>query len=159
MPKNHIEALTSREVSFTRRSAGLPYCILAACQAISTKGDALASALQRLGDIARDEASPVDWRIHAMNTLKVLHTDSKLPGSVVGRFVERSFALAIAGFTSSDWRIRNVAMILFAGLTHRTFGQRALGMARDHAVLSSRETVTGSPGGFDFVCSWLTDRA
>lgn len=85
----------------------------------------------------------IESKIHCLNTLKILHTDAMISSKVISLFVERSYSLAIQSFVSSDWRIRNGALILFSGLTNRVFGSRSLGLDRSYDFLCRRETVTG----------------
>ncbi|EGG10255.1 uncharacterized protein MELLADRAFT_103633 [Melampsora larici-populina 98AG31] len=141
--KMHIKAITSRKLSFTRRSAGLPFCILSTCQALSSCDLAgLQEAFGMILEISQDVDTPLESKIHCLNTLKILHTDALISSKVVSLFVEQSYDLAIRSFVSPDWRIRNGALILFSGLTNRVFGSRALDMDRTYHMLCKRETVT-----------------
>lgn len=142
--KTHIDAITSRKLSFTRRSAGLPFCILSSCQALSSfDPKALRDGITKILEISTDTDTSIESKIHCLNSLNILHTDASISSKVISSFVERSYDLAIQSFVSSDWRIRNGALILFSGLTNRVFGSRSLGLDRSHQLLSKRETVTG----------------
>ncbi|KAG0142771.1 hypothetical protein CROQUDRAFT_81774 [Cronartium quercuum f. sp. fusiforme G11] len=141
--KAHITAITYRKLSFTRRSAGLPYCILSTCQALSSfDPDEVRDGISRILDVSTNANTPIESKIHCLNTLKILHTDSMISSKVISLFIERSYDLAIQSFVSPDWRIRNGALILFSGLTNRVFGSRALGLDRTHMLLCKRESVT-----------------
>ncbi|KAH9817988.1 putative death-receptor fusion protein-domain-containing protein [Melampsora americana] len=141
--KMHINAITSRKLSFTRRSAGLPFCILSTCQALSSCDlGGLQEAFGMILKISQDVDTPLESKIHCLNTLKILHTDALISSKVVSLFVEQSYHLAIQSFVSPDWRIRNGALILFSGLTTRVFGSRALDMDRTYHMLCKRETIT-----------------
>lgn len=90
----------------------------------------------------------IESKIHCLNTLKILHTDATVSSKVMSMFIEPCYKLSIESFVSSDWRIRNGALILFSGLTNRVFGSRALALDRSFDSLSKRETASGTPAFF-----------
>ncbi|MBW0485094.1 hypothetical protein O181_024809 [Austropuccinia psidii MF-1] len=140
--ESHIAVITSRKLSTTRRSAGLPFCILSTCQALCIYDPKqLLSSLNRILDLSEKTDSSPESQVHILNTLKILFTDSKVSGKITSLLIERSYKFAIQSFVSCDWRVRNGALILFSGLTTRVFAARPLASTRSHAVLCKRETV------------------
>lgn len=147
--KSHIQAITGRKLSFTRRSAGLPYCILSTCQALSSFDlEELRNAVIEILNLSTHSNTSIESKIHCLNTLKILHTDATVSSKVMSMFIEPCYKLSIESFVSSDWRIRNGALILFSGLTNRVFGSRALALDRSFDSLSKRETASGTPAFF-----------
>ncbi|KAI8461092.1 putative death-receptor fusion protein-domain-containing protein [Phakopsora pachyrhizi] len=139
--QGHIDAITNRKICTTRRSAGLPYCILSTCQSLSlSKHSLLRTSINQIFDLAEREKISPESQVHLLNTLKILHTDSKVSSKTTSLFFERSYDFAIKSFVSSDWRVRNGALILFSGLTNRVFGTRAFSSNRSHSLLCKRET-------------------
>ncbi|PLW40553.1 hypothetical protein PCANC_16777 [Puccinia coronata f. sp. avenae] len=141
--KAHISAITSRKISTTRRSAGLPYCILSACQALSKSSPReLKDSLSSILSLGESQHISSEVQVHILNTLKILLTDGKVSSHFNSVFIERSFDLAIKSFVSLDWKVRNGALILFSGLTNRVFGTRSLTLDRSHINLCKRESLS-----------------
>ncbi|KAI9600539.1 hypothetical protein H4Q26_000324 [Puccinia striiformis f. sp. tritici PST-130] len=139
----HISAITSRKISTTRRSAGLPYCILSTCQALSKSNtNKLRDSLSTILSLAESQEISSEVQVHILNTLKILLTDGKVCAQFTSALIERSFDLAINSFVSSDWKVRNGALILFSGLTNRVFGTRSLSSDRCFNNLCKRESLS-----------------
>ncbi|GAA5795031.1 hypothetical protein HPULCUR_000382 [Helicostylum pulchrum] len=142
--QENLDSLTSSNISITRRSAGLPLCILAIVSSEpSVKKDLLSKAMKYLMDLARQEP-PVDAdqridlpQVHAYNIMRTIFMDSKL-GTHVLEYASDGFSLAINGFSSFSWAIRNCSVMLFSTLLQRTFGTKK---TRDEH--SSVNTLTG----------------
>lgn len=69
---------------------------------------------------------PAKWdlpQVHAKNTMRTIFTEAKLAG-ITFAFVERGFAVAIHGFTSPIFPIRNSSILLFDALLTRALGQK-----------------------------------
>jgi hypothetical protein len=140
----HISAITSRKISTTRRSAGMPYCILSACQALSRSSpNQLRESLSTILSLAESQEISSEVQVHILNTLKILLTDGKVSAQFTSVLIERSYNLAIKTFVSPDWRVRNGALILFSGLTNRVFGTRSLTLDRSYVNLCKRESLSG----------------
>ena len=93
--------------------AGVPFlvqAIVATEQATfptkAAAGPNLARALKSLLLVARGEC--LDGRIHAYNILRALFRDNRL-GEAVGEFVEQGIVMAIKGFKSSKWAVRDTS--------------------------------------------------
>ena len=79
-----------------------------------------------LDQSAMRSLKPAKWdlpQVHAKNTMRAIFTDAKL-ASITFSFVERSFAVAIHGFTSPIFPIRNSSIMLFDALLTRALGQK-----------------------------------
>ncbi|KAI9474087.1 MAG: putative death-receptor fusion protein-domain-containing protein [Benjaminiella poitrasii] len=128
--QENLESLTSSNISITRRSAGLPLCILAIVSSeLSMKRELTSKAMNYLMKLAHDEP-PVDAdqridlpQVHAYNIMRTIFMDSKL-GTQVLEYASSGFSLAIRGFSSHSWAIRNCAVMLFSTLLQRTFGTK-----------------------------------
>ncbi|ORZ21579.1 putative death-receptor fusion protein-domain-containing protein [Absidia repens] len=128
--KENLSSLTSSNISITRRSAGLPLCILAIVSSEPvTKKELLGRTFQQLLSLAGEEPpTDADQRIdlpqvHAYNIMRTIFMDSKL-GTRVLEYASDGFSLAINGFSSSSWAIRNCAVMLFSTLLQRTLGTK-----------------------------------
>ncbi|KAI7907871.1 putative death-receptor fusion protein-domain-containing protein [Cokeromyces recurvatus] len=128
--QENLDSLISSNISITRRSAGLPLCILAIVSSEpSVKKELLAKTMKYLMKLAHDEP-PIDAdqridlpQVHAYNIMRTIFMDSKL-GTHVLEYVSSGFSLAINGFSSHSWAIRNCAVMLFSTLLQRTFGTK-----------------------------------
>lgn len=104
--QENLDSLTSSNISITRRSAGLPLCILAIVSSEpSVKKDLLSRAMKYLMKLANEEP-PVDAdqridlpQVHAYNIMRTIFMDSKL-GAHVLEYASGGFSLAINGFSS-----------------------------------------------------------
>lgn len=104
--QENLDSLTSSNISITRRSAGLPLCILAIVSSEpSVKKELLNKAMTYLMELARSEP-PVDAdqridlpQVHAYNIMRTIFMDSKL-GNHVLEYASQGFSLAINGFSS-----------------------------------------------------------
>jgi len=110
-------------ITNTRRSAGLPYCVVAVLAAAqprySKKGSEMfARTMTILLDFARhmEEAS-----VHSMNILRMIVKDTRFGDSVIP-YIGESFMVSIPGFTADHWKVRNASTLLFSALMQRTFG-------------------------------------
>ncbi|KAL1925231.1 uncharacterized protein VTP21DRAFT_114 [Calcarisporiella thermophila] len=128
--EEHIQSILEQSISITRRSAGLPFCVLAV---VSSEPHGrhvlLPMAMNRFIEIASRPTSPdadqtLDLpQVHAFNVLRTIFTDAKL-GQDVLPFVAEGYEVAIRGFSSHTWAIRNCAVMLFSTLLQRTFGAK-----------------------------------
>jgi hypothetical protein len=103
---DNLNSLTSSNISITRRSAGLPLCILAIVSSESgTKKTLLSKAMHYLLQLASavppaDADQRIDLpQVHAYNIMRTIFMDSKL-GTHVLEYASDGFSLAINGFSS-----------------------------------------------------------
>ncbi|CAH1762914.1 9894_t:CDS:10, partial [Entrophospora sp. SA101] len=139
--EENINAIKTNSISITRRSAGLPYYILAIVYSESSS-----SNLDKMVDIPQ---------VHAFNILRILFMDSKL-GTEVLSYVSNGFELSIEGFSSKSWAIRNCSVMLFSTLLQRTFGNKKV-KDENHSVnnLTSKEFFTRFPKLHSFLLNQL----
>ncbi|KAF9917861.1 hypothetical protein BX616_011056 [Lobosporangium transversale] len=129
--EENLDAILSDSISVTRRSAGLPLCILALVNAelSDSRRTLLPMVMRRVMAIALKPVSPdanqqVDLpQIHAMNVLRRLFMDAKLSTSVLP-YVGQGLELSIRAFSSPSWAVRNCGVMLFSTLLHRVFGAK-----------------------------------
>ncbi|KAI8891289.1 hypothetical protein K501DRAFT_235278 [Backusella circina FSU 941] len=141
---DNLDSLTSSNISITRRSAGLPLCILAIVSSESgTKKTLLSKAMHYLLELASavppaDADQRIDLpQVHAYNIMRTIFMDSKL-GTHVLEYASDGFSLAINGFSSFSWAIRNCSVMLFSTLLQRTFGTKKI--KDEHSTVN---TLTG----------------
>ncbi|KAF9108100.1 hypothetical protein BGX29_003296 [Mortierella sp. GBA35] len=129
--EENLDSILSDSISVTRRSAGLPLCILAIVNAelSDNRRTLLPMVMRRVMAIAVVPVSPdanhqVDLpQIHAMNVLRRLFMDAKLSTSVLP-YVGQGLELSIRAFSSPSWAVRNCGVMLFSTLLHRVFGAK-----------------------------------
>lgn len=129
--EENLDSILSDSISVTRRSAGLPLCILAIVNAelSDNRRTLLPMVMRRVMTIAEKPVSPdanhqVDLpQIHAMNVLRRLFMDAKLSTSVLP-YVGQGLELSIRAFSSPSWAVRNCGVMLFSTLLHRVFGAK-----------------------------------
>ncbi|KAF9923057.1 hypothetical protein FBU30_006846 [Linnemannia zychae] len=129
--EDNLDSILSDSISVTRRSAGLPLCILAIVNAelSDNRRTLLPMVMRRVMAIATQPVSAdanqqVDLpQIHAMNVLRRLFMDAKLSTSVLP-YVGQGLELSIRAFSSPSWAVRNCGVMLFSTLLHRVFGAK-----------------------------------
>ncbi|GAA5899201.1 hypothetical protein JCM6882_009282 [Rhodosporidiobolus microsporus] len=137
---SHLDAIVSKRISFTRRSAGIPYLILGLLLTIlPSSRSTFDRAFARMFEIAESTTPDISdsSRVHAINTVRTVFLDAK-GGLAASGFIERGFLVSISLFFSPNWILRNVAMMLFASLTQRALNPRRINLDRDPVNLSRR---------------------
>ena len=84
--------------STTRRSAAIPFCILALIQASLPL---FSHAHQRLVQIAESHDIPDPAKVHALHTLRVIVLDAR-QSKMLGEYFERTALVALACCKSSE---------------------------------------------------------
>ncbi|XP_078352490.1 tRNA (32-2'-O)-methyltransferase regulator THADA-like isoform X2 [Oculina patagonica] len=122
-------AAPSEALCGTRRSAGVPFFI----QAIVTAEPSASGRpcfkqvmidLLKIASKSTDDFRICDStlpQVHANNILRALYRETKL-GEAVFPFVSDGVVVAINGFQSDSWAVRNSSMLLFSALVTRIFG-------------------------------------
>ncbi|XP_074898904.1 tRNA (32-2'-O)-methyltransferase regulator THADA isoform X3 [Buteo buteo] len=109
----------------TRRSAGIPFYIqaLLASEPKKSKTDLLKMTMKELISLAAplNEPPSVIPQVHALNILRALFRDTRL-GENIMPYVADGIQVAILGFTSPVWAVRNSSTLLFSALITRIFG-------------------------------------
>lgn len=110
-----------------RRSAGIPFCILAILYAEGASGQRplLKQAMEALIAVAEDSTAATSARVHALNVLRALFKDTELSLDVMA-YVASAFIIAIRGVKSHDWGINNSSSMLFAALISRSMGRQSV---------------------------------
>lgn len=127
-----LDQMTSKAVvsSVTRRSAGLPLVIqsIVVSESKVKQSNLLTEAMVYLLDIMQrpvtcDEYGKFDLpQVHATHVLKALFRESCVAVAVTPH-ISSAVELAIDGFSSPLWSIRNAATQLFGTLVSRMLGQ------------------------------------
>lgn len=127
----NLHLITTSSSKITRRSAGLPYLLLAV---LSSERDPsrplLQSTFAHLAAIAARPApesrdgEKIDLpQVHALNCIKHLFTDARLSAAMAPHIGE-ALALAVGCFAAKVWALRNCGIMLFTALLNRLFGIR-----------------------------------
>ena len=110
----------------TRRSAGLPYLVLAILanepKHLNSKYLSITvETLTILADKSVDTNEDVIVKVHCLNILRALFKDNKLR-DLMHQYVPKTFSLVIGSVSSSHWPVRNASQLLFSGIMSRVFG-------------------------------------
>ncbi|KAH6923738.1 hypothetical protein HPB50_005805 [Hyalomma asiaticum] len=121
---NIMAVIREKGVCATRRSAGIPFMV----QAILVSEPEVRSlatfhrAIRELLVLATmDTEASVEPKVHAMNVLRALFREARL-GDAVMPYAADGIQVAIIGFGSKIWAVRNAATLLFSTLMTRIFG-------------------------------------
>ncbi|KAH8153170.1 uncharacterized protein LAJ45_02757 [Morchella importuna] len=128
---SNLHLITTSSSKITRRSAGLPYLLIAV---LSSERDPtrplLQSTFAHLASIAARPAPPsrdgdkIDLpQVHALNCIKHLFTDARL-SAAMSAHIGAALALAVGCFAAPIWALRNCGIMLFTALLNRLFGIR-----------------------------------
>ncbi|KXN66154.1 hypothetical protein CONCODRAFT_87570 [Conidiobolus coronatus NRRL 28638] len=151
----HIEQVNCPNLEGTRRSGGLPLGILAILNSfveVGSGSNEIGTTLDRLIAWAKAGDKETVHRIHAFNVLKFLLTDAKLGPIISSTHTEQAYQLAIDGFGSSEWGIRNSSIMLFTALLNRTFGSKR---TRDEHDAVNRLTGREFFGRYPYLLPYL----
>ncbi|KAL7425015.1 hypothetical protein Q5752_000702 [Cryptotrichosporon argae] len=149
-----LEAITTDRHSTTRRSAALPYSILAI---VCHSPVLLDRAVDRLTELARVEAASSDvTQVHAMNILKIVLLDAR-QNKVYTKYLERTLLVALEAFGSANWSVRNVGLLLFSTLANRSLsGGRGQDVFASRASLAARPTLAVWSAAYPAVVPFIT---
>ncbi|XP_050048642.1 tRNA (32-2'-O)-methyltransferase regulator THADA isoform X1 [Dermacentor andersoni] len=121
---NIMAVIKEKGVCATRRSAGIPFMVQAILVS-EPEVRALATfhrAIRELLVLATmDTEASVEPKVHAMNVLRALFREARL-GDAVMPYAADGIQVAIIGFESKIWSVRNSATLLFSTLMTRIFG-------------------------------------
>lgn len=122
------------DLCYTRRSAGLPYLILAI---VTNYRDLLPRAVERLfqivdqviesegascgGSLTEGGSHTALPAVHALNILRILFGESSLV-KLLSSYLPRALKLIVEAFSSRFYGIRNAAMTLFSEVLSRAVG-------------------------------------
>ena len=110
----------------TRRSAGLPYLVLAIIsnepkhlnnKHLSITMDTLTSIAMKVVESPKD----IIIKVHCLNILRALFKDNTLR-DLMHQYISTSIPLVITSVSSVHWPIRNSSHLLFSSIISRVFG-------------------------------------
>ncbi|XP_054654296.1 thyroid adenoma-associated protein isoform X2 [Dunckerocampus dactyliophorus] len=150
----------------TRRSAGIPFYIqaLLSSEPKSSSCSLLKMTMKELIALAmpaadRNTDNDTVPQVHALNILRALYRDTRLGENIIP-FVSDGMQVAVLGFTSPVWAVRNSSTLLFSTLITRIFGVKK---GRDeHAKknrMTGREFFTRFPALYSFLLNQLKEAA
>uniref|UniRef100_A0A1Y1MLP0 tRNA (32-2'-O)-methyltransferase regulator THADA n=3 Tax=Photinus pyralis TaxID=7054 RepID=A0A1Y1MLP0_PHOPY len=125
----------------TRRSAGIPFMVQAilSTEPITASSKLFEKCMNVLLDICGNNSLPFEQRVLGLNILRALFRHNQL-GEVVMPHCAHGLKIAIRGFSSSAWGIRNSSTLLFSALIMRIFGVQRL---RDMELISIKNKMQG----------------
>ncbi|CAG9856965.1 unnamed protein product [Phyllotreta striolata] len=131
----------SEQLCPTRRSAGLPFLILGilSSEPVFDKRrfhDAITTLFKTCENL---DSSNDECRMHCMNVLRAMFRHSRL-GEFVASYVAQAVIIAVTGFKSDAWGVRNSATLLYAALMTRMFGVQRT-QDSDDLCMKNRLTV------------------
>ncbi|NWZ47065.1 THADA protein, partial [Haliaeetus albicilla] len=143
----------------TRRSAGIPFYIqaLLASEPKKSKTDLLKMTMKELISLAAplNESPSVIPQVHALNILRALFRDTRL-GENIMPYVADGIQVAILGFTSPVWAVRNSSTLLFSALITRIFGvKRGKDENSKKNRMTGREFFSRFPSLYPFLLKQL----
>ena len=132
-----LRLVNSTKLQTLRRSAGLPYAVVAILKAENALMPCglVAHAFSALLTIARDPTVEPEAKVHGLNVIKAIANESSLKVDV-GGFVCEALILSIEGFKATSWGERNSSQQAYAALL-----KRALGLRSDGFIQQTRGTT------------------
>ncbi|XP_053731279.1 thyroid adenoma-associated protein isoform X2 [Synchiropus splendidus] len=156
----------SSKLCATRRSAGIPFYIqaLLSSEPKSSSCSLLKMTMRELITLAmptadRNTDSSTVPRVHALNILRALYRDTRLGENIIP-FVSEGMQVAVLGFTSPVWAVRNSSTLLFSTLITRIFGVKK--GKDEHSKknrMTGREFFTRFPALYPFLLTQLEEAA
>ncbi|KAL4224170.1 hypothetical protein ACF0H5_017623 [Mactra antiquata] len=127
----------------TRRSAGLPFYVLAIVSTEPVGRQSFKRTMEELLCLGLDETITTEdkstAKVHALNILRALFKDSKLRDDV-SPYVADGLKVAILGFKSPLWAVRNSATLLMTAMMTRIFGVKR---SKDESTFNRKNCQTG----------------
>lgn len=138
----------------TRRSAGFPALFQSILAGAPARGkdnshEVISTTLATLVALAVNHGNTITTRTHALNILRVLMRDTRF-GVAVHSTVAPAMVLAVDGFATASFAIRNSSMMLLSALCGRIFGCKKV--RDEHAndnKLMAREFFSRYPSLFE----------
>ncbi|RHY34790.1 hypothetical protein DYB32_000651 [Aphanomyces invadans] len=139
-----------------RRSAGFASSFVAILRAEPRNAAAtlLPNVLDTLLRLARNANTVERARVHALNILKLLGQDAILAEDMAV-FVPQLLTVAVHGFASTSWAVRNSSMMLFAAATQRAIGDKQVADGAAAVGVSAQDVFTRCKGLDTFLLQHL----
>lgn len=125
-----VSSALNAELYVLRRSAGIPYAVLAVVNAESSVNrrsyesplldSIMKSLLEHVDGHSKSQKSN-DSVSHALNLLRSLFLNSAISGNVM-KHLERAVIACVNSFSSTSWLVRNSGMMLYSSLIRRGIG-------------------------------------
>lgn len=115
-----LEKIAQHSTSILRRSGGFPFIFSAILKAESSLAPTLIKKVMR-ALLELSHSNNVNTVVNSLNILKFLFHDAEL-GSSTLPYANDSFIVALDGFCSNHWTVRNSSLMLFSSLLIRTIG-------------------------------------
>ena len=154
--KTLVDDLLSEDVfnhaHVTRRSAGLPFYLQSLCSTEPTikAKESFKYLMQSLTQLCRTKLVTHDINkiVISLNILRAFFKDAQLCEDVMP-YISDGVIIALCGFASSLWPIRNSCTLLFSSLMQRIFGVKKFKM-------TSREFFSRYPTLYEFLLSQVS---
>ena len=155
--------LGTGQIATTRRSAGLPFLVLALAHSCSGRGNELSQFLSKVippllktaASASNDSNDLAPSTIHSFNIIRSLVRDSRI-SSEMGSHMAPIAELCLGSFNSAHWNVRNASAMLLSSLIARIFGPKHVNdlAAHDHHV-DLREIEVKFEGLANVITSFL----
>ncbi|XP_070576528.1 tRNA (32-2'-O)-methyltransferase regulator THADA-like [Ptychodera flava] len=169
LPRQWLQVLLSEissdsensQLCATRRSAGIPFAFQAILNGeppLQSERQHFKAVMEKLLTLAKGDGvtgPTFTPQVHALNVLCALYRDSKL-GEDVFPFIADGVKVAILGFDSQKWSVRNSCMMLLNALVTRIFGvKRSKDEHSKKNQMSGREFFSRFPSLHGFLLDHL----
>ncbi|KAK4688723.1 thyroid adenoma-associated protein, partial [Tremellales sp. Uapishka_1] len=133
-----LEMIANDKLSTTRRSAALPYSVLSIVYGDKALLDQAVTALSELAKV--DSPSSDITKVHAFNILKIVLLDARQT-RLFSRYFEQVVMVAVRAFSSANWNVRNVGLIVFSTMVNRSLSSgQSQDLYKSRSTLSQRQT-------------------
>ncbi|CAK4070362.1 unnamed protein product [Aphanomyces euteiches] len=139
-----------------RRSAGFASSFVALLRAEPRNAAAtmLPHVVSTLLRLAGDANAAERVRVHSLNILKLVGQDGVLAEDVAV-YVPAMLTVAVHGFESTSWAVRNSSMMLFAATTQRAIGDKQVADGAASVGVSANDVFTRCAGVDRFLLQHL----
>lgn len=150
------------QVFILRRSSGFAYSFLSLLRAevsdskpymLSIVMDALLNSSEAMK--SNEEDFGESWRkcVHALNITRLIILDASVSGNI-DPYIERIAQIAVNGFNSKRWAIRNSSMMVFSAIVQRAVANEKNDFANKHSCTPS-DFFTNFPNLLPFLLQAL----
>jgi DNA gyrase inhibitor GyrI len=145
-----IAIILKQETSILRRSAGVPFCIIALVKAepqsmprvLLPRVMKFLFELTSQENILKTDEESARKTVHALNILRAIFHEATLATHIT-QYIESGFTCSLNGFCSTNWTVRNSSLMCYTSLMQRALGKNVK-VSSDHA-LTSREFFSRYP--------------